>query len=64
MGSPISVRLEDGVRAELETQARLRGVGLASLLRDIAGEAARTARRRRRLTSYDSASAAPEEQPG
>jgi hypothetical protein len=47
MGSPISIRLDDDVRDELETQARARGIGLATLLRDIATEAARTARRQR-----------------
>ena len=35
------------VRDELETQARSRGIGLATLLRDLATEAAREARRRR-----------------
>ncbi len=47
MGVPISIRLDDEVRDELETQARLRGVGLATLLRDLATEAAREARRTR-----------------
>ncbi|MGH9484510.1 MAG: hypothetical protein ACRD1F_05590 [Terriglobales bacterium] len=44
---PISIRLEDEVRDELEAQARARGVGLATLLRDLATEAAREARRTR-----------------
>jgi hypothetical protein len=44
---PVSVRLEHDVRVELEAQARARGVGLSTLLRDIAGEAARAARRAR-----------------
>ena len=47
MGVPISVRLDDDVREELEFQARSRGVGLATLLRDLATEAAREARRTR-----------------
>ena len=47
MGVPISIRLDDDVREELEAQARSRGVGLATLLRDLATEAAREARRRR-----------------
>jgi GNAT superfamily N-acetyltransferase len=47
MGVPISIRLDDDVRDELETQARARGIGLATLLRDIATEAARQARRER-----------------
>jgi hypothetical protein len=47
MGVPISIRLDDDVRQELETQARSRGVGLATLLRDLATEAARAARRTR-----------------
>jgi hypothetical protein len=48
MGVPISIRLDDDVRDELETQARSRGVRLATLLRDLATEAAREARRLRR----------------
>ena len=47
MGVPISVRLADDVRAELETQARKRGVGLATLLRELATNAARDAKRAR-----------------
>jgi len=47
MGAPISIRLDDDVRDELETQARSRGIGLATLLRDLAAEAARQARRAR-----------------
>jgi GNAT superfamily N-acetyltransferase len=47
MGVPVSVRLDDEVRSELETQARARGIGLATLLRDLATEAAREARRAR-----------------
>jgi predicted transcriptional regulator len=47
MGVPISIRLDDDVRSELEAQARARGVGLATLLRDLATDAAREARRAR-----------------
>lgn len=47
MGVPISIRLNDDVRAELETQAAAHGVGLATLLRDLAAAAARDARRAR-----------------
>jgi hypothetical protein len=47
MGVPISIRLDDDVRAELEAQARARGIGLATLLRDLATMAAREARRSR-----------------
>ncbi len=47
MGVPISIRLDDDVRDKLEAQARARGVGLATLLRDLATGAARDARRAR-----------------
>lgn len=47
MGVPISIRLDDDVREELEAQARARGIGLATLLRDVATQAAREARRAR-----------------
>ncbi len=47
MGVPISIRLDDDVRDELEAQARDRGVGLATFLRDIAKDAAREAKRAR-----------------
>ena len=47
MGVPISIRLNDDVRDELEAQARAKGIGLATLLREIAGQAARQARRER-----------------
>lgn len=47
MGVPVSIRLDDDVRDELETQARSRGIGLATLLRDLATTAAREARRAR-----------------
>lgn len=47
MGVPISIRLDDDVRDELEAQARARGVGLATLLRNLATASARNARRER-----------------
>lgn len=47
MGVPISIRLDDFVKTELETQAQAKGVGLSTYLRDIATEAAREARRAR-----------------
>lgn len=47
MGTPISIRLDDDVRAELEAQAQARGIGLATLLRDVATRAARDAQRAR-----------------
>ncbi len=47
MGVPISVRLDDDVRDELEAQARARGVGLSTLVRELATAAAREARRAR-----------------
>jgi GNAT superfamily N-acetyltransferase len=47
MGAPISIRLDDDIRAELESQARARGIGLATLLRDVATRAARDAQRAR-----------------
>jgi hypothetical protein len=47
MGVPISIRLDEDVRQELEAQAQSRGVGLATLLRDLATQAARQARRAR-----------------
>lgn len=47
MGVPISIRLDDDVRHELEEQAQSRGIGLGTLLRELATEAAREARRAR-----------------
>jgi GNAT superfamily N-acetyltransferase len=47
MGVPISIRLDDDVREELEAQAQARGIGLATLLRDVATKAARDARKTR-----------------
>jgi hypothetical protein len=44
---PISIRLNDDVRDELEAQARASGIDLATLLRDLATRAARDARRAR-----------------
>ncbi len=45
MTAPISVRLDDDVRATLEAEARTQGIGLATYLRQIAAEAARNVRR-------------------
>jgi hypothetical protein len=45
MSAPISVRLEPGIREILETEARARGIGLASYLRQLATKAARDVRR-------------------
>ena len=47
MIAPISVRLDDKVREELEAEARARNIGLSTLLREIATEAARQAKRKR-----------------
>jgi len=47
MSAPISVRLDDDVRHELETQAQQRGIGLATLLRELAKTAADEGRRAR-----------------
>ncbi len=47
MGVPLSIRLDDDVRSELVTQARARGIGLARLLRDLATDFVRAARRGR-----------------
>ncbi len=47
MAAPISIRLDDEVRKELESEARARNIGLATLLRQIAAEAAREVRRKR-----------------
>lgn len=49
MTSPISIRLDAKVRATLEAEAKSRGVGLATLLRQIAADAAREVRRKRIL---------------
>jgi hypothetical protein len=47
MAAPISIRLDDKVREELEAEARARNIGLATLLRQIAAEAARQVKRQR-----------------
>jgi hypothetical protein len=47
MSAPVSIRLDDEVRKTLEAEARARNIGLATLLRQIATEAARQARRKR-----------------
>jgi hypothetical protein len=47
MAAPISIRLDDEVRATLEAEARSRNIGLATLLRQIAKEAARQVKRKR-----------------
>jgi GNAT superfamily N-acetyltransferase len=47
MSVPISIRLDEDVRDELEVEAKARGIGLATLLRDLATEAAREGRRAR-----------------
>ena len=47
MGVPISIRLDDDIRDELEAQAQTRGIGLSTLLRELATKAARDARRAR-----------------
>ena len=47
MAAPISIRLDDEVRKTLETEARARQIGLATLLRQIAAEAARQVKRQR-----------------
>ncbi len=40
MGVPISIRLDEQIRGELESEAQTRGIGLATLLREIATQAA------------------------
>lgn len=47
MAAPISIHLDDDVRDELEAQAHSQGIGLATLLRDLATRAALEARRAR-----------------
>ncbi len=47
MGVPLSIRLDDEVRDILASEARARGVGLATFVRDLATRAARDARRAR-----------------
>lgn len=47
MGVPISICLDDDVRDELQHQAQIRGIGLGTLLRELATRAAQEARRAR-----------------
>jgi hypothetical protein len=47
MSAPVSIRLDDEVRKTLEAEARSRNIGLATLLRQIAADAARQVRRKR-----------------
>jgi uncharacterized protein (DUF1778 family) len=47
MTAPISIRLDSDVRETLETEARIKGVGLSTYLRDLAKQAARDVRRAR-----------------
>jgi hypothetical protein len=47
MAAPISIRLDEEVRETLEAEARSRNIGLATLLRQIAKEAARQVKRKR-----------------
>ena len=47
MSAPVSIRLDDEVRKTLEAEARSRNIGLATLLRQIAAEAARQVKRQR-----------------
>jgi GNAT superfamily N-acetyltransferase len=44
---PVSVRLDDDVRAALDEEARARGVGLSTYLRQLATETAQRLRRER-----------------
>jgi GNAT superfamily N-acetyltransferase len=53
MTAPISVRLDDDVRITLEAEARSRGIGLGTLLRQLAAEAAREVRRKRILAQSE-----------
>jgi uncharacterized protein (DUF1778 family) len=47
MSAPISIRLDPDVRAILEAEAKVQGLGLASYLRQLAAAAARDVRRAR-----------------
>jgi hypothetical protein len=47
MSAPVSIRLDDEVRKTLEAEARSRNIGLATLLRQIAADAARQVKRKR-----------------
>jgi hypothetical protein len=47
MAAPISIRLDEEVRETLAAEARARNIGLATLLRQIAKDAARQVKRKR-----------------
>jgi hypothetical protein len=47
MSAPISIRLDDDMREILEAEAKRREIGLSTLLREIAGNAAKEVRRQR-----------------
>jgi hypothetical protein len=47
MRAPVSIRLDADVRETLETEAKARGIGLATYLRQLAAQAARDVRRAR-----------------
>ena len=47
MSAPISIRLDDEVRATLVAEANEQGIGLATYIRQLATDAAREARRKR-----------------
>jgi hypothetical protein len=47
INAPISIRLDENVCATLEAEAKDRGIGLATYLRQLAADAAREVRRRR-----------------
>jgi hypothetical protein len=47
MSDPVSIRLDDDVRATLEEEARARSLGLSAYLREVATETARRIRRER-----------------
>ncbi len=47
MSAPVSVRLDPDVRETLEFEAKARGMGLATYLRQLAATAAREVRRSR-----------------
>jgi len=47
MTAPLSVRLDDDVRTTLVSEAEMRGIGLSSLVREIAADAAARFRRER-----------------